>query len=95
MATETTAEATLHHRAMVELKELAILAVYLYITLGAVITMKTAALHSQGIEFVPWGIAIVKAVVLAKFMLLGNAMKIGEGRLARMFFIAQEPMRPR
>ena len=26
----------------------------------------------------PWGIAVVKAVVLAKFMLLGNAMKIGE-----------------
>jgi hypothetical protein len=40
--------------------------------------MKTAVLHSQGIEFVPWGIAVVKAVVLAKFMLLGNAMKIGE-----------------
>ena len=31
----------------------------------------------QGIEFSPWGIAIVKAVVLAKFMLLGEAMKIG------------------
>ena len=48
------------------------------ITLGAVIAMKTAALHTQGIEFVPWGIAVVKAAVLAKFMLLGRAMKIGE-----------------
>jgi hypothetical protein len=35
-------------------------------------------LHTEGIEFSPWGIAIVKAVVLAKFMLLGEAMKIGE-----------------
>src|SRR5205823_2618810 len=26
----------------------------------------------------PWGIAIVKAAVLAKFMLVGRAMKIGE-----------------
>jgi hypothetical protein len=43
-----------------------------------VILMKTAVLHTQGIEFTPWGIAIVKAVVLAKFMLLGDAMKIGE-----------------
>jgi hypothetical protein len=42
-----------------------------------VILMKTAALHTQGVEFTPWGIAIVKAVVLAKFMLLGEAVKIG------------------
>ena len=78
MATGTNAKATLHQRAIHELKEFAILTVYLYITLGAVIMMKTAVLHAQGIEFSPWGIAIVKAAVLAKFMLVGNAMKIGE-----------------
>jgi hypothetical protein len=39
--------------------------------------VKTAVLHAEGIEYAPWGIAIVKAVVLAKFMLLGDAMKIG------------------
>jgi hypothetical protein len=77
VATETNAKATLHQRAMHELKEFAILAIYLYITLGAVILMKTAVLHTQGIEVSPWGIAIVKAAVLAKFMLLGSAMKIG------------------
>ena len=71
-------KAPLHERAMHELKEFVLLTVYLYITLGAVIMMKTAVLHSQGIEFAPWGIAIVKAAVLAKFMLLGNALKIGE-----------------
>jgi len=76
--TETNAKATLQQRAMRELKELVFLSLYLYITLGAVIMMKTAVLHTEGIEFTPWGIAIVKAVVLAKFMLLGNAMKLGE-----------------
>jgi len=75
---ETNAKATLHQRAMHELKELVFISLYLYITLGAVILMKSAVLHTQGIEFSPWGIAIVKAVVLAKFMLLGDAMKIGE-----------------
>ncbi len=45
--------------------------------------MKTAVLHTEGIEFSPWGIAIVKAVVLAKFMLLGDAMKLGERFTAR------------
>jgi hypothetical protein len=78
MAIETHAKATLHQRAMRELKEFAILAVYLYITLGSVVLMKTAVLHTEGIEFGPWGIAMVKAAVLAKFMLLGKAMKLGE-----------------
>ena len=78
MVTEISAKATLHQRATQELKEFAILAVYLYITLGSVVLMKTAVLHTQGIEFSPWGIAVVKAAVLAKFMLLGKAMKIGE-----------------
>jgi hypothetical protein len=77
LETVISAKSTLQQRAMHELKEFAILAVYLYITLGAVVLMKTAVLHSQGIAFAPWGIAVVKALVLAKFMLLGNAMKIG------------------
>ena len=78
MATETTANAPPRQRAGHEFKELAIIAVYLYITLGAVIVMKTAVLHDQGISFVPWGIAAVKSLLLAKFILLGRAMKIGE-----------------
>jgi hypothetical protein len=75
--TETTAKPPLHQRAMHELKELVFISLYLYITIGAVILMKTAVLRTQGIEFTPWGIAIVKAVLLAKFMLLGEAMKFG------------------
>jgi hypothetical protein len=78
VATDTTTKATLGQRAVHELKEMAILALYLYVTLGAVILMKTAVLHSAGISFTPWGIAAVKALVLAKFMLIGRAMKVGE-----------------
>jgi hypothetical protein len=72
------AKATLRQRAMHELTEFAILTAYLYITLGAVILMKASVLRDEGIHYVPWGIAIVKAAVLAKFMLVGRAMKIGE-----------------
>ena len=78
MATDITTKATLGQRAVHEFKEMAILAVYLYVTLGAVILMKTAVLHDAGISFTPWGLAAVKALVLAKFMLIGRAMKIGE-----------------
>src|SRR5712671_3380406 len=83
LATHPSAKATLPQRAMHEVKEFAILAVYLYITLGAVILMKTAVLHSHGIEFAFWGVAAIKAVVLAKFMLIGNALKIGERNSTR------------
>ena len=82
MPTETHAKATLPQRAVHEFTEFAILALYLYVTLGAVIMMKAAILYTSGIEFVPWGIAIVKALVLAKFMLLGRALKIGERNTA-------------
>jgi hypothetical protein len=75
---KTNTKATLRQRGMHELKELVLISVYLYVALGAVLLMKTAVLHTQGIEFTPWGVAIVKAVVLAKFMLIGEAMKIGE-----------------
>ena len=78
MPTKINAKATLHQRAVHEFREFVILTVYLYITLGAVIMMKTAVLHAEGIEFTPWGIAIVKALLLAKFMLIGRALKIGE-----------------
>ena len=78
MTTETTVKATPRQRAMNEFQELAVIFVYLYITLGAVILMKTAVLHTQGIEFAFWGVGIVKAVVLAKFIMIGQAMKIGD-----------------
>jgi hypothetical protein len=42
-----------------------------------VILVKAAVLHTEGIAFAPFGIAIVKAVVLGKFMLLGNLVHVG------------------
>jgi hypothetical protein len=77
LTTNTSAKAPLHQRAMHEFKELAIISAYLYVTLGAVILMKAAVLHAEGIAFTPWGIAIVKAVVLGKFVMLGNLVHVG------------------
>ena len=79
MKAETMGKAPLHQRAMHEFKKLVSISLYLYVTLGAVILMKAAALHTEGVQFTPWGIAIVKAVVLAKFMMLGEMIKIGGG----------------
>ena len=75
----TAAKPNLQQRAKTELREFAIIAAYVYVTLGAITLMKTAVLHTYGVEISPYGIVAVKAMVLAKFMLLGRAMKIGEG----------------
>jgi hypothetical protein len=83
VTTEIPAKATPSQRAVHELKEFAILTAYLYVTLGAVIVMKSAVLHTHGIDSPMWGIAIVKAMLLAKFMLIGHAMKIGERNTTR------------
>jgi hypothetical protein len=83
VTTEIHAKATPSQRAVHELKEFAILTAYLYVTLGAVIVMKSAVLHTHGIDSPMWGIAIVKAMLLAKFMLIGHAMKIGERNTTR------------
>jgi hypothetical protein len=78
VTTEIKAKAPLRQRAVHEFREFLFLSAYLYITLGAVILTKTAALHAQGMDITPWGSAIVKAMVLAKFMLVGRAMGMGE-----------------
>ena len=83
MPTEIHAKATLPQRAVHEFREFAILTVFFYVTLGAMIVLKTAVLHTEGIQFAPWGIAIVRALVLAKFMLVGRALKVGERNTTR------------
>lgn len=79
MVTTTNATAKPPHRATHELRQFAIVFVYLYIVIGAITVFKTAVLHTHGIDYAFWGISAIKAAVLAKFMLLGHAMKIGEG----------------
>ncbi len=83
MASQTAAKPGLHERAMHELKEFALITAYLYVPLFAIIMLKTAILKDQGVDFAPMGVAIVKAAVLAKFMMLGQMLHIGESFSAR------------
>jgi hypothetical protein len=78
MATEINVKTTLRQRAVLEMKEFAILTVYLYVTFGTLILMKAAVLHTHGIHYAVWNTAIVKSLLIAKFMLLGKGLKIGE-----------------
>jgi hypothetical protein len=73
----TTSTASLRRKAVHEFGEMAALGLYLYICLGAVVLLKAAILRDVGIDTAIWGIAAVKALLLAKFMLIGRAFNLG------------------
>jgi hypothetical protein len=74
-------KATLSRRFFRELNEFALLTAYFWVVFATVVLLKATVLHSYGVHYVVWGAAIVKAVLIAKFMLIGRAMKIGDGYL--------------
>jgi hypothetical protein len=53
------------------------LSVHLHICLGAVLLLKAAILQDVGVSFAVSGIAAVKALLLAKFMVIGSAFSLG------------------
>jgi hypothetical protein len=71
-------KATFRENAIEELREFTILTAYLYVCFAAVIYFKAAVLHAQGIAYAPLGVAIIKAAICAKFMLMGRMLRIGE-----------------
>ena len=64
---------------MAELKAFLALSLYLYICLGSVMLYKDAVLSGAGITVTASGVAAVKAMILAKFMLLGRMLHVGKG----------------
>ncbi len=61
-----------------EMIKLGVITAYLYVCFGAVLLYKAAILHAEGIRYELFGIAIVKALILAKFILLGQAARLGD-----------------
>src|SRR5690349_16323721 len=76
MSDRTKSSVGLRKRALDEFKAFAILSFYLYICLGTVILYKSAVLSSVGVDFEIWGTAAIKAMVLAKFMLLARMLHL-------------------
>jgi len=77
LATDETSKPSLRDRAVHELKEFAIIAAYLFVCFFSITLLKVAILHTHGIIYMPAGIAVIKALVLAKFMMLGHGLHIG------------------
>lgn len=69
---------TLVQRARHELIAYGAISAYLLIWFSAVMFYKATILRSVGMEFAPFGLAAVKALILGKFILVLEALKIGE-----------------
>jgi hypothetical protein len=61
-----------------ELREFIVLTADLYVCFAAVIYFKAAVLQAHGIAYAHLGLAIAKAAICAKFMLMGRAFHLGE-----------------
>jgi hypothetical protein len=83
MANSTTDKLSRGARIKAELRDFAILATYLFVCFSALAGFKAAILGAEGISFAPWLFALVKALVCAKFLLVGSWFGLGDGLAAK------------
>ena len=74
----TISRSEIARKASHELLEYAAISVYLYVCLGSLLLYKAAILRSEGIAYAPYGLGLVKALILGKFIVAGRALKVGE-----------------
>lgn len=60
-----------------ELRHYLIVSAYLYVCIGAIELFKMAVLRDTGIAYLPLGFAAAKALILGKFLLIGDAAHVG------------------
>jgi len=77
-AREIWAQKELTQRARHELIAYLAVSAYLLVWFSAVLFYKSTVLGAVGVEFAPFALAAVKALILGKFILVLEALKIGE-----------------
>jgi hypothetical protein len=66
------------HRLAHEIKVYAGISLYLYVCFGTILLYKESVLEAHGLSYAPYGLAAAKALILGKFMLIAQALHIGE-----------------
>jgi hypothetical protein len=78
MKRNDSSKASLRERAIDESKEFLIIAAYLFVCFAAVAYFKASILKAHGISFAPFGLAVAKALICAKFVLIGQMVRLGD-----------------
>jgi hypothetical protein len=78
MKSDASVKFSVGERLIDEAKEFAVIAAYLCICFVALAYLKASILRAHGIPFAPFGFAVAKALICAKFVLLGRMFHLGE-----------------
>jgi hypothetical protein len=76
-STEVEQRGGLKARLRKEIASYLAISAYLFICFGAVLLYKAGVLRDEGIAYLPFGVAAAKALVLGKFLLIGEALGAG------------------
>ena len=66
---------SLKHKLREELRKYLIVSAYLFICFGVLLLYKAALLQDAGVNYLPLGVAVVKALIVGKFLLIGDAVR--------------------
>jgi hypothetical protein len=77
MDASTARRANLKEKAREELREFWAIALYLAVFLGALMTYRRLVLAEVGVTYLHYGFAVVEALILAKVILIGEALGLG------------------
>lgn len=78
---------SIRKKALFELREFCILAIYLWVCFSAVIFYKYAILQAEGIAYWSFGAAAIKAAVAAKFLMLGPLLGLTRARAGERLLV--------
>jgi hypothetical protein len=79
MSEQTRSSGSIRSKLVEEFTAMAAIAAYLYVCFGSLIIFKSAILRAEGIHYEIWGLAAVKALIMAKFILIGRMLHVGKG----------------
>ena len=65
-------------KAYSEFKEFIVIALYLWLVFGLLLLYKSMILNQEHIGYLAHGVALVNALVLGKFVLIGRALHLGD-----------------
>jgi hypothetical protein len=77
MSVEDQEDSSIGQRLKAEMREYAIISVYLWVCFSTMLLYQDAMLSEGGSSVLPLSMAVIKALVLGKFILIGKAVGVG------------------
>src|SRR3990167_9210885 len=65
-------------RVLQELRNYLLISAYLYVCFGVLAMNEAALLQVNDVQFAPYGVALIKALVLGKVILIGHVLSVGQ-----------------